>query len=92
MTDTDTPQWQPLSALAQIARDIEEQCERRQHLRSALLGRQGGPGRVGGLRSGDGIADILLAGRSAIPNDSPRLGRIGDRQRVAGLPFLAPNV
>ena len=25
MTDTDTPQWQPLSALAQIARDIDEQ-------------------------------------------------------------------
>jgi hypothetical protein len=25
MTDTDTPQWQPLSALAQIARDIAEQ-------------------------------------------------------------------
>ena len=25
MTDPDTPQWQPLSALAQIARDIDEQ-------------------------------------------------------------------
>jgi len=37
MADTDTPQWQPLSALAQIARDIDEQFANTQEQYETLL-------------------------------------------------------
>lgn len=37
MTDTDTPQWQPLSALAQIARDIDEQFANTREQYATLL-------------------------------------------------------
>jgi hypothetical protein len=37
MADTDTPQWQPLSALPQIARDIDEQFANTQEQYETLL-------------------------------------------------------
>ena len=67
-------------------------AECRQHPLGTLLRRQGGPGRVCGLRAGDGITDILRRSRGAKADDYARLGGIGNRYLVRGLPFLAPDV
>ena len=62
--------------------------ERGQHFLGALLRREGGPGRIGGLRGGDGIADILRGGRGGMTDDDTRLGR--DRQSPSGPRSVVP--
>src|SRR5690606_36307915 len=62
------------------------------HLLGALLRRQRGPGRIGGLRGGDGIAHILRRGGGGVAHDAAWLGRIGDRHLLLGLAHLAADV
>ena len=62
------------------------------HHLGALLRRQGGPGRIGGLGGGDGVADVLRGGGGGMADDDARLGRIGDRHLLGGLALRAPDV
>ena len=65
--------------------------QRGQHFLGALFGREGGPGRIGGLGGRDGIAHVLRGRRRSMTDHDAGLGRVGDRHPVRGLSFFAPD-